>query len=115
MRVKFATFSWGCTPSDHPTVAGTNHIHSLNFALLGFFPIWNNIFPVTDQCTFFFTYGLHTDFLMNVLKDYIIFIIWAAWDLLNFYLNQTGFHSGALLKMPSSFPSMNLVYIFRNK
>ena len=54
-------------------------------ALLGCFPICN-IFPIIDQTKqVFFPSGIGPDILINVLKD-CIFLIWAAWVLLNFYL-----------------------------
>ena len=43
---------------------------------------------------------------MNVLEDYIIFLVWAAWVLIFILSKNKGFQSGALLKMPTSFPSM---------
>ena len=36
----------------------------------------------------FFTSGIGSDNLLNVFKDWIIFFIWVAWVLLNFYLKQ---------------------------
>ena len=36
----------------------------------------------------FFTSGIGPDILMNVLEDRIIFLIWAAWVLLDYYLKQ---------------------------
>ena len=56
----------------------------LRLALLGFFPICNNIFPVIDQCRFCFTSGIGPGTPMNVLEDCIIFLIWAAWVLFTF-------------------------------
>ena len=54
-------------------------------ALLGCFPICN-IFPIIDQTKqVFFPSVIGPDILINVLKD-CIFLIWAAWVLLNFYL-----------------------------
>ena len=37
---------------------------------------------------FFFTSGIGPVVLMKVFKEYIIFLIWAAWVLFNFYLKQ---------------------------
>ena len=45
-----------------------------NLTLLGFFPICSNIFPTIVQCSFFSS-GKNPDILMNVLEDYIIFLI----------------------------------------
>ena len=61
---------------------------------------------------FFFTSGIGPGNMINVLEDWIIFLIWAAWVLFNFYLKQKkkkkerAFQSVALLKMPPSSPSM---------
>ena len=35
----------------------------------------------------FFTSGIGPVILMNVLEDYIMFLIWVTWALCNFYLN----------------------------
>ena len=53
-----------------------------------------------------FTFVIGPDILMNVLEDYIIFLVWAAWILIFILSKNKGFQSGALLKMPISFPSM---------
>ena len=36
----------------------------------------------------FFTFGIGPDILIKVLEDCIVFLIWAAWTLLNFHLKQ---------------------------
>ena len=46
------------------------------------------------------------DILMNVLKDYIIFFVWAVWIFIFILSKNKGFQSGALQKMATSFPSM---------
>ena len=46
----------------------------LNFTLLGVFPICSNIFPIIVQCRFFSS-GKDPNILMNLLEDYIIFLI----------------------------------------
>ena len=52
------------------------------------------------------TFMIAPDILMNVLEDYIIFLVWAAWVLIFILSKNKGFQSGALLKMTISFPSM---------
>ena len=62
------------------------HIH---FALLGFFPICNNIIPIIDQCRFFYFWDRpwYSDEWDRRLYC-TTFIPWTAWILLNFYLKQ---------------------------
>ena len=67
-------------------------------AFLGFFPIPKNIFPIIDQCRFFFTSG-STDILMNVSEDCMIFLIWAVWASCFVFNKNEDFQSGALVKM----------------
>ena len=43
---------------------------------------------------------------MNVLEDWIIFLVWAAWVLIFILIKSKGFQSGALLKIPTSFSFM---------
>ena len=57
----------------------------------------------------FFTSGISSDILMNVLEDCIIFLVWAACVLFSFYFKQKQIQSGALMKMPTSFHSMEEV------
>ena len=54
----------------------------------------------------FFTSGAGHGILMNVLEDRIIFFVWVAWILFNFYYKQKSIQSGALMTMPTPFPSM---------
>ena len=87
-----------------------NKPHLFTFARI--LPICNNIFIIIDQCRFFFfTSGIGPGNMINVLEDCIMFLIWTAWVLFNFYLKQKkkkerDFQSVALLKMPPSSPSM---------
>ena len=73
--------------------------------------IWNkpNLFVNTSFCSDFSQYAIvfyqslinavlltterGSDVLVNVLEDYIIFLIWTAWLLLDFYLKQKERHS----------------------
>ena len=62
--------------------------------------LFNNASPCSDSSQYaiifsqllinadFFTSGIGPNVPMNVLEDYIIFLIWAAWVLFNFYLKQ---------------------------
>ena len=59
-------------PPDRTTVEQTTFIH-LHRTLLGFFPICN-IFPSLINVDFF-TSGVGPDSLINVLEDYIMFLI----------------------------------------
>ena len=55
----------------------------------------------------FFTSAIGPDFLMNVLEDCIIFLLWAVWVCLIFILiKNKAFQSGASLKILTSSPSM---------
>ena len=58
----------------------------------------------------FFTSGIGSDNLLNVFKDWIIFFIWTAWVLFNFYLKKkTDFQFGVWLRIHLHFlPSRNL-------
>ena len=74
------------------------------------FPICKNVFPIIDQPRFFVTSGIGPDSLMNVLKDCIVFLIWAIWVLFNFYRKQNNdFQSGALLEIPPLSPSKDIL------
>ena len=53
---------------------------------------------------FFFTSGIGTDILMNMLEGWIVFLIWEAWVLI--FILIKNFQSEALLKMPPSSPFM---------
>ena len=73
--------------------------------------IWNkpNLFVNTSFCSDFSQYAIvfyqslinavlltperGSDVQVNVLEDYIIFLIWTAWLLLDFYLKQKERHS----------------------
>ena len=61
----------------------------------------NNIFIIIDQCRFF-TSGISRDIVMNVLEDSIIFLVLVACIL----SKDKSIQSRALMKMPTSFPSM---------
>ena len=41
----------------------------------------------------FFTSAIGPDILINVLEDYIIFLVWVAWLLFDIYLKQKQRHS----------------------
>ena len=58
-----------------------------------------------------FTFVIGPDILMNVLEDYIIFLVWAAWVLFFILSKNKVFQSGSLLKIPTSFPSMEEFYL----
>ena len=64
----------------------------------------------------FFTPEIGTDILMNVLEDWIGFLIKASSVLHNFYVKQErGCQPGALLKMPRSSRSMEKFVSEMNK
>ena len=101
IKGKVAKLSWrGDSPKTPKLYLRQTKLVCQRLAWLRFFPICN-IFPIIDQCRFFY-FRDRPDVLMKVFEDYIIFLIWADWVLLNFYLKQLnkGFQSGALLKMP---------------
>ena len=64
----------------------TKLVH-LHLTLLEYFLIYDNIFQIVDQSSFF-TSGICPDILMNELEDYVILLTCAAGILFNFYLKQ---------------------------
>ena len=70
------------------TYLGQTRIVRLHLALIGFFPICKNLFPIIDQYRFFFTSGISPHILMHILEDCIMFLMRTAWVLFNFYLKQ---------------------------
>ena len=74
------------------------HIH---IAILCQFKCWK----------YFFTSGIGPDvFLINELKDCIIFLIWAAWVLFNFYLKQKNAGFKDNFKYNKVFASLDILY-----
>ena len=86
IRVKIATFSWGGTDGGYKTNLERTAFTRLHLALFELFWICNNIFTMIDKCRFF-TFGRGPDILINMLKDYITFLVWAAWFLVWFILS----------------------------
>ena len=86
MRAENAITSWICS-----ALKGL-HFHfeqmkltcNTSLTLLRFLPIYNNIFPVIDQCNFFLIFG--PDIPIDVLT-YIFFIL-AHWVLFHFWLSK---------------------------
>ena len=78
MRVKTAKLSWGCNSQQtlQLYLEQAKFVYQL-LALLEFFPVYNNIFPIINQ-TDCFTSGIGPDIPMNVFEDCIIFLICAA-------------------------------------
>ena len=74
-------------PPDPPPVFGTNQTCSPT-------PHFVQILPILQHFTnhwsmqIFFTSVIGPDILMKVFEDNIIFLVWAAWVLFNFYLKQ---------------------------
>ena len=94
MRGKISKFFWrhgslltSPPPLSPPSIFETNQTISKRFALLRVFPI-RNLFLIIDQCRFYFTSGIDPVILMKEFEDYIIFFIWEACFLFNFYLKQ---------------------------
>lgn len=54
----------------------------------------------------FVTSGIDPNILINILEDWIMFLIYAAWILVFMLKKNKGFHSGSLLKMSRLSPSM---------
>ena len=74
-------------------------------------------FPNNWSMQGFFNSGIGPDILMNFLTNCIIFLIWAAWILFNFYLKQKQIFSKEFnWKWVLHFlPCRNLMYIFKIK
>ena len=75
-------------PPDLPTVFGTNQTCSPTPCFARVVPNMQ-YFPNHWWTQLFFNSGKGPDILTNVLKDCIIFLICAAWILLNIYLKGT--------------------------
>ena len=88
MRVKVAWFFCVMLPlyfRPPNCVLKQNTLVYLHHALLGLFPVCNNIFPFSINADFILLgFGIQ----MNVLKDCIIFLILVVLILLNFHLQQ---------------------------
>ena len=77
-------FSWAGL---QPTTFETNLTCSPNLALFVFFPIYNSISHIVDQCRFL-TSPVGHDVLIDIFEDDIIFLIWADQVSINFSLKQ---------------------------
>ena len=77
MKLKLQYFLGFEPPHDSTTVSGTNHTYVLSLCSAQF-PIWNDIFPINNQCIFFAS-GIGPDILIIVHEDYIIFLVWVTW------------------------------------
>ena len=102
MRAKIAKFSWDYAASKTPNYI-CNKLVRQHLVLLGFFPICH-IFPMIDQCRFFFTSGIGPDILMNMYEDCIILHFWAFWVSVSILSKNKDFQCRVLLKIPPSFP-----------
>ena len=90
-RLLYNTFvCWVCTVSQSPsTVFGTNLTCLPTPLLARILSNIQNFFLLNLwSIQIFFTFGTGPDILINVLEDRIIFFIWAAWALFNFYLKH---------------------------
>ena len=84
MRVKLGKFSWGFDfPRPfHCIWNKLNFFGNISLCLISSqYAIFSRLLIKTN----FFS-GIGLDLRMNVLEDCIIFLIWAAWALFNFYL-----------------------------
>ena len=86
MREKFQNFPGITTSPNPPTVFGTNWTSLLTPSFAGFLSNMQ-YFPIIGQCRFF-KFWNRPWYLMNVLGDWIIFLIWVAWVLLNFIFRK---------------------------